>query len=490
MTATLADSNLPVTRPAWDRSRLESRIVHLGCGAFHRAHQALYTHHLLETSDSDWGICEVNLMPGNDRVLIENLKNQQLLYTVAEKGADSTELKIIGSMKEALHPEIDGCEGILRAMTRPHTAIVSLTVTEKGYCTDAASGQLDLNNPLIQHDLANPATPKSAIGYIVEALRLRREEGLNAFTVMSCDNVRENGHVAKVAVLGLAQARDPQLAAWIEAHATFPCTMVDRIVPAATPETLQEIADQLGVYDPCAIACEPFRQWVIEDSFVNGRPAWDKVGAQFVEDVVPFEMMKLRMLNGSHSFLAYLGYLGGYETIADTMTNPAYCKAALALMMQEQAPTLSMPEGTDLQAYATLLIARFSNPSLRHRTWQIAMDGSQKLPQRLLDPIRLHLQNGSDWRHLALGVAGWMRYVSGIDDAGQAIDIRDPLADKFRAIVETSEPGDRVPALLTLTEIFGSDLPSDPHFVNAIQAAWQQIADKGAHQAVIDTLNH
>nr|MDN1387729.1 fructuronate reductase [Escherichia coli] len=275
---------------------MESRIVHLGCGAFHRAHQALYTHHLLESTDSDWGICEVNLMPGNDRVLIENLKKQQLLYTVAEKGAESTELKIIGSMKEALHPEIDGCEGILNAMARPQTAIVSLTVTEKGYCADAASGQLDLNNPLIKHDLENPTAPKSAIGYIVEALRLRREKGLKAFTVMSCDNVRENGHVAKVAVLGLAQARDPQLAAWIEENVTFPCTMVDRIVPAATPETLQEIADQLGVYDPCAIACEPFRQWVIEDNFVNGRPDWDKVGAQFVADVVPFEMMKLRML--------------------------------------------------------------------------------------------------------------------------------------------------------------------------------------------------
>lgn len=333
MTTTIANSNLPVARPAWDHSRLQSRIVHLGCGAFHRAHQALYTHHLLEQTDSDWGICEVNLMPGNDRVLIENLKKQQLLYTVAEKGADDTVLKVIGSMKEALHPDLDGCDGILQAMARPQTAIVSLTVTEKGYCTDAASGQLDLNNPLIQHDLANPAAPKSAIGYIVQALHLRREQGLAAFTVMSCDNVRENGHVAKVAVLGLAQARDPELAKWIETHATFPCTMVDRIVPAATPEMLQEVADQLGVYDPCAIACEPFRQWVIEDNFVNGRPDWDKVGAQFVADVVPFEMMKLRMLNGSHSFLAYLGYLGGYETIADTMTNPAYRKAAFALMM-------------------------------------------------------------------------------------------------------------------------------------------------------------
>ncbi|EEW7497544.1 fructuronate reductase [Escherichia albertii] len=481
---TIVDSNLPVARPSWDHSRLESRIVHLGCGAFHRAHQALYTHHLLESTDSDWGICEVNLMPGNDRVLIENLKKQQLLYTVAEKGAESTELKIIGSMKEALHPEIDGCEGILNAMARPQTAIVSLTVTEKGYCADAASGQLDLNNPLIKHDLENPTTPKSAIGYIVEALRLRREKGLKAFTVMSCDNVRENGHVAKVAVLGLAQARDPQLAAWIEENVTFPCTMVDRIVPAATPETLQEIADQLGVYDPCAIACEPFRQWVIEDNFVNGRPDWDKVGAQFVADVVPFEMMKLRMLNGSHSFLAYLGYLGGYETIADTMTNEDYRKAAFALMMQEQAPTLSMPEGTDLNAYATLLIERFSNPSLRHRTWQIAMDGSQKLPQRLLDPVRLHLKNGGSWRHLALGVAGWMRYTQGVDEQGNAIDVVDPMLAEFQKINAQYQGAERVKALLGLSGIFADDLPQNADFVGAVTTVYQQLCERGARASV------
>ncbi|EJY9799748.1 fructuronate reductase [Escherichia albertii] len=481
---TIVDSNLPVARPSWDHSRLESRIVHLGCGAFHRAHQALYTHHLLESTDSDWGICEVNLMPGNDRVLIENLKKQQLLYTVAEKGAESTELKIIGSMKEALHPEIDGCEGILNAMARPQTAIVSLTVTEKGYCADAASGQLDLNNPLIKHDLENPTTPKSAIGYIVEALRLRREKGLKAFTVMSCDNVRENGHVAKVAVLGLAQARDPQLAAWIEENVTFPCTMVDRIVPAATPETLQDIADQLGVYDPCAIACEPFRQWVIEDNFVNGRPDWDKVGAQFVADVVPFEMMKLRMLNGSHSFLAYLGYLGGYETIADTMTNEDYRKAAFALMMQEQAPTLSMPEGTDLNAYATLLIERFSNPSLRHRTWQIAMDGSQKLPQRLLDPVRLHLKNGGSWRHLALGVAGWMRYTQGVDEQGNAIDVVDPMLAEFQKINAQYQGAERVKALLGLSGIFADDLPQNADFVGAVTTAYQQLCERGARASV------
>ena len=482
---TIVDSNLPVARPSWDHSRLESRIVHLGCGAFHRAHQALYTHHLLESTDSDWGICEVNLMPGNDRVLIENLKKQQLLYTVAEKGAESTELKIIGSMKEALHPEIDGCEGILNAMARPQTAIVSLTVTEKGYCADAASGQLDLNNPLIKHDLENPTAPKSAIGYIVEALRLRREKGLKAFTVMSCDNVRENGHVAKVAVLGLAQARDPQLAAWIEENVTFPCTMVDRIVPAATPETLQEIADQLGVYDPCAIACEPFRQWVIEDNFVNGRPDWDKVGAQFVADVVPFEMMKLRMLNGSHSFLAYLGYLGGYETIADTMTNPAYRKAAFALMMQEQAPTLSMPEGTDLNAYATLLIERFSNPSLRHRTWQIAMDGSQKLAQRRFDSVRWHLAHDSKFDLLALGVAGWMRYVGGVDEQGNPIEISDPLLPVIQKAVQSSAEGKaRVQSLLAIKAIFGDDLPDNSLFTAKVTEAYLSLLAHGAKATV------
>ncbi|PZT60593.1 fructuronate reductase, partial [Escherichia coli] len=305
------------------------------------------------------------------------------------------------------------------------------------------------------------------------------------FTVMSCDNVRENGHVAKVAVLGLAQARDPQLAAWIEENVTFPCTMVDRIVPAATPETLQEIADQLGVYDPCAIACEPFRQWVIEDNFVNGRPDWDKVGAQFVADVVPFEMMKLRMLNGSHSFLAYLGYLGGYETIADTVTNPAYRKAAFALMMQEQAPTLSMPEGTDLNAYATLLIERFSNPSLRHRTWQIAMDGSQKLPQRMLDSVRWHLAHDSKFDLLALGVAGWMRYVGGVDEQGNPIEISDPLLPVIQKAVQSSAEGKaRVQSLLAIKAIFGDDLPDNSLFTAKVTEAYLSLLAHGAKATV------
>ncbi|MEJ4045001.1 fructuronate reductase [Erwinia sp. SLM-02] len=485
MEQNLASGAVNAQRPGWDASRLVPRIVHLGCGAFHRAHQALYTHRLLSISDSDWGICEVSLMSGRGAQLIRDLNAQNRLYTVAERGADETELHIIGAVVEALHPQTDGYQAILEALARPETAVVSLTITEKGYCTGAASGQLDRDNPLIQHDLAHPQQPQSAIGYLVEALAIRRRRGLPGFTVLSCDNVRENGHVAKAAVIGLAQARDVELAAWIAQHVTFPCTMVDRIVPAATAETLDEIARQLGVYDPCAIACEPFHQWVIEDHFVNGRPDWDRAGAQFVSDVVPFELMKLRMLNGSHTFLACLGYLAGYRTVAETMSDPEFRRAARSLMLDEQAPTLTMPPDTDLPGYAARLIARFSNPALKHQTAQIAGDSSQKLPQRLLDPIRQHLREGSDWRYLALGVAGWMRYVGGVDDRGNAYEVVDPLAATLQAISrQPHTPSERVRALLAIGDIFGSDLPAQPQFVDAVTAAYCQLLNDGAAATV------
>ncbi len=489
MEQTLASAKLKVALPAWTQERLVPRMVHLGCGAFHRAHQALYLHHLLEISDCDWGISEVNLMSARSQALMEQLRQQNLLYSVAEQTAESTEIKIIGVVKEALHPGLDGCAGILHALTRAETAIVSLTITEKGYCTHGASGELDRDNSLIQHDMAHPATPKSAIGYIVEALRVRREQGLTPFSVLSCDNLRENGHVARAAVLGLARLRDADLAEWIDAHVTFPSSMVDRIVPALTPETQQEIASLLGVDDPCGIACEPFRQWVIEDNFVNGRPDWDRVGAQFVTDVAPFEMMKLRMLNGSHSFLAWLGYLGGFATIAETMQHPAYRQAALNLMMNEQAPTLSMPQGIDLQNYAHQLIARFSNPALRHRTAQIAMDSSQKLPQRLLDSLRQHLRDGSDYRHLALGIAGWMRYALGVDEQGQTYEVVDPLSATLHNINQQHPAGEeRVRALLGIKAIFADDLPANAAFVATLQQSYALLCQAGA-RAAVESLN-
>ncbi|EMM3430010.1 fructuronate reductase [Klebsiella aerogenes] len=472
--------------PKWDRSRLKSRIVHLGFGAFHRAHQALFTHDLLKISDSDWGLCEVSLMPGNDVTLIKKLKDQNYLYTVAEKSSEKTEIKIVGSIKEALHPLIDGIDKIIEAMARKDTSIISLTITEKGYCTDPSTGKLDFNNALIKEDLENPNQPKSAIGYIVAALKMRLEKGTGPVTILSCDNVRENGHVAKSAVLGFAEAIDGTLKRWIEENVTFPCTMVDRIVPAATSEALDEIAEQLGVYDPCAIACEPFRQWVIEDNFVNGRPDWNKVGAQFVKDVIPFELMKLRMLNGSHSLLAYLGCLGGYETIADTMNNPMYKKCVSELMLKEQAITLDMPEGTDLQAYADLLIERFSNTALRHKTWQIAMDGSQKLPQRLLDPVRTHLLNKSSFKLTALGIAAWLRYVKGVDENNSKIDVIDPLSNEIKLISSNSlNDDDRINQLLGMNSIFGEDLPNNKYFLDAVKSAYKTLDEIGARGALL-----
>ncbi|HCT5819320.1 TPA: mannitol dehydrogenase family protein [Citrobacter sedlakii] len=484
---TIASAILPdsVRTPQYDRSRLASRIVHFGFGAFHRAHQALLTDRVLNAQGGDWGICEISLFSG-DR-LMSQLRAQDHLYTVLEKGANGNLAIVIGAVHECLNAKLDSLTAIIEKFCEPQVAIVSLTITEKGYCIDPATGTLDLTHPRIRHDIDSPGEPHSAPGILVEALSRRRERGLLPFTVLSCDNIPDNGHVVKNAVLGMAEKRDPALAMWIREHVSFPGTMVDRIVPAATDETLDEISRALGVADPCGISCEPFIQWVIEDRFVAGRPAWETAGVQLVTDVRPWEEMKLRMLNGSHSFLAYLGYLSGFQHISECMQDEAFREAAYQLMMREQAPTLSITD-VDLQRYAGSLIARFANPALKHKTWQIAMDGSQKLPQRMLAGVRIHLERGSAWPLLALGIAGWMRYVCGVDDAGAPIDVRDPLSDKIRLLVANVGENEKVANLLTLQEVFGSDLPKNPAFVQAIETAWQHLARHGAHQAVISTL--
>ncbi|WP_313773045.1 fructuronate reductase [Enterobacter huaxiensis] len=485
---TLASATLPahVQQPSYDRTQLRSRIVHFGFGAFHRAHQALLTNRVLNAKGGDWGICEISLFSGD--VLMSQLRAQDHLFTVLEKGAEGNQPIIVGAVNECLNAKLDSLAAIIEKFCEPQVAIVSLTITEKGYCIDPATGKLDMQNARIIHDLENPAEPHSAPGILVEALHRRRERGLPAFTVLSCDNIPDNGHVVKNAVLGMAQKRSPELAAWIDEQVSFPGTMVDRIVPAATDASLAEITQALGVADPCAISCEPFIQWVVEDNFVAGRPEWEVAGVQMVHDVLPWEQMKLRMLNGSHSFLAYLGYLAGYAHINECMEDASFRAAARRLMLDEQAPTLRITD-VDLTAYADSLIDRFANPALQHRTWQIAMDGSQKLPQRMLEGIRVHLERGSAWPLLALGVAGWIRYVSGTDERGNAIDVRDPLSDKIRTAVEASSDADRVNALVALSEVFGDALAQNAVFVEAVNQAYQRIVRHGARQAVIETLN-
>lgn len=472
------------TLPTYDRSKLVSRIVHLGFGAFHRAHQAVYADILAAEHGSDWGYTEVNLIGGEQQ--IADLNHQDNLYTVAEMSADAWTARVVGVVKEALHAQVDGLETVLAKMCEPQVAIVSLTITEKGYCHSPATGQLMLDHPFIAADLQNPHQPKSAPGVVVEALARRKAAGLPAFSVMSCDNMPENGHVMRNVVCAYARAVDAGLADWIESHVTFPSTMVDRIVPAVTPETLDKIEQLTGVRDPAGVACEPFRQWVIEDNFVAGRPAWEKAGAELVSDVIPFEEMKLRMLNGSHSFLAYLGYLAGYQHINDCMGDENYRRAAHDLMLKEQAPTLKV-QNVDLARYADLLIARYTNPALRHRTWQIAMDGSQKLPQRMLDSVRWHLADNSSFTLLALGVAGWMRYVGGVDEQGNAIEVCDPLLPVIQAAVAQSEEGEsRVKALLAIEAIFGKDLPLNGQFVDQVINAYLSLLSKGAKATVAE----
>lgn len=466
----------------------KTKLLHLGFGAFHRAHQSVFNAETNKKSNDPWFFYVVNLR--NDAEIIHLLKEQNLKFHVLEQGNSEKKLKEIDIIFDALHPQINTVEGIIEKIAEPQLAIVSLTVTEKGYCVDHATGKLDLNNPSIIEDLKNPTQPTSAIGYIVQGLALRKARGLSGLSVMSCDNLMENGHMAKNAVLGFAEQLDQNLAKWIKENVSFPCTMVDRIAPAVTNEVLTEVDQLLGYKDPCAVACESFRQWIIEDNFVAGRPDWNLAGAEFVNDVRPFEQMKLRMLNGSHSFLAYLGYLAGYEHISDCMNDPSYQKAALQLMLNEQRPTLNMPTDINLTQYGKHLIERYKNTNIKHRTWQIAMDGSQKLPPRMLESIQFHLDNGSNFDLLSLGVAAWMCYVSGTDEKGNEIDVRDPMVEKFKQIyAQTGLSINAVDALLKLENIFPPSLSANNTFVESVKKAYQSLLDNGAKQTVIEYLN-
>ncbi|MGK9283834.1 mannitol dehydrogenase family protein [Sinorhizobium meliloti] len=464
-----------VKRPDYDLGPVTVGIVHLGIGAFHRAHQAAYTDALLSENPS-WGICGVSLRSPETR---DALQPQDGLYTLAVQDGEGSDLSVIGSVVELLCAPEDP-EAVLRRMADPATRIVSLTITEKGYCHNPATGTLDEGHPDIVHDLANPARPRSAIGFIVEAISRRVSAGIAPFTLLSCDNLPGNGHVLKRIVTQFAELRDPALAAVIR-NVASPSTMVDRIVPATTDGDRSAVAAAMGFEDAWPIMTEPFRQWVIEEDFPLGRPAWEKAGALFVQDVSAFEFMKLRLLNGSHSTLAYLGYLAGAETVADAMSLPGMEALVEGLMRHEVSPTLPELPGFDLPAYRAELLQRFRNPALRHRTWQIAMDGSQKLPQRLLGSIRDRLQAEAGYDRLALGVAAWMRYARGLDEAGRPIDVRDPHAARIAGLAQGIDEPDRiVDAFLTMTDVFGTDLPASAPFRAALIKALDGLLRNGS----------
>ncbi len=448
-------------QPGYDIDAVAIGIVHLGLGAFHRAHQAVYTDSVLE-GDARWGICGVSLKSPRATAA---LAAQDGLYAVLEKSAAGTRPRVIGALREALFLGADR-ERLTRRLADPRVTVVTLTVTEKGYCHDPATGALNLEHPDIAHDVAHPELSISAPGVLVAGLAARRAAGIGAINVVCCDNLPHNGRTVEGIVRALAQAIDPALDAWIGTNAAFPCTMVDRIVPATTDADIAEAARLLGVRDDAPVACEPFTQWVIEDRFAAPRPAWERAGAQRVADVAPFESMKLRLLNGSHSTLAYLGYLAGHEFIWQAAADPQLATLIERLMADEVAPTLVAPPGMDLRTYCAQLLARFRNPALPHRTQQIAMDGSQKLPQRLLGTVRDRIARGASIAHLALGVAGWIRYASGTDEQGRTIEVADPLAATFRKIAAAAEsnPAGIAEGFLDLVAVFGADLGADAAF--------------------------
>lgn len=484
----LCERNLPrlaasVAKPSYYRNRVSTGIVHLGIGAFHRAHQAVYTDDVLKAGDDSWGIVGVSLRSADTR---DALAPQDGLYTLAIRDGDGEKLRVIGSIAKVLVAPEDS-EAVLKVMSDPAVRIVSLTVTEKGYCYSPATATLDETHPDIVHDLQSRTSPRSAPGFIVEALRRRRAAGIAPFTLLSCDNLPANGETLQRVVTRFATLCDPELAAYIGDHVAFPSTMVDRIVPATTDSDRDAIAKATGLEDQWPVMTEPFSQWVVEDHFPSGRPAWEKFGVTFVKDVSAFELTKLRLLNGSHSTLAYLGYLAGHETVSDTMLAEGFAPLIEALMDRDVTPTLPELPGFNLAAYKGQLRDRFRNPALKHRTWQIAMDGSQKLPQRLLNTIRVRLEHKQPFPHLALGVAGWMRYATGIDEKGGPIDVRDPLRDEIQTrIVGKTNAISIVDAYLSLKGIFGSDLPANEEFRQAVSAALQQILEKGAARTVAE----
>ena len=454
-------------------------IVHLGLGAFFRAHGAVYIAEAMAKSGGDWGIVGVSLQSPGTR---DKLKPQGWAYTALELAPEGEKPQVVTVLHDVLvAPE--NPQAVLDAMAAPGVKIVSLTVTEKGYCHEPSTGRLNRAHPDIAHDLENPS-PKSAPGFLVRALQARRAAGLQPFTVLCCDNLPENGRVVRGVVLELAGLIDPALAGWIEAEGAFPATMVDRIVPATTAADLDRLAAACGYRDEAPVMHEPFRQWVIEDDFVDAaRPDLGAVGAQLVGDVTPFEHMKLRMLNGTHSSLAYLGYLAGYETIADTVADPAFSDFVRGLWRDEIIPALTPPPGVDLGGYADALHARYANPRVRHRTWQIAMDGSQKLPQRILGTITEARAAGRKVPGLTLAVAAWMRYVSGQDEKGEPIEVKDPLAQRLAALWQ-DEPGATVAGFLALAEVFPPALRDDPGFAAGLSAALTALVRDGAQASV------
>ena len=477
--ANLGSLTIPV--PSYDRSQVKVGIVHFGVGGFHRAHQAMYIDQLMEQGEAlDWGICGVGVMPFDLRMK-EAMQSQDCLYTLVLKARDgSWEPRILGSIVQYLYAP-DDPDAVIEKMADPATRIVSLTVTEGGYNFHPVTGRFDDTNPAVQADLAPGAVPATTFGLITEAIVRRRSRGIEPFTVMSCDNIQGNGHMAHEVFAAFARLRDPELGEWVEARVQFPNSMVDRITPVTTDEDRAQISERFGVEDAWPVVCEPFTQWALEDKFTSGRPPLQDVGVQVVPDVVPYELMKLRLLNASHQALCYFGYLAGYRLVHEVAQDPLFANFLLDYMNREATPTLAPVPGIDLDAYKLQLIERFSNEAVRDTVARLCAESSDRIPKWLLPVIRENLAADRDVRLSAAVVASWARYAEGVDEQGEPITVVDRLADSLTQIAaqQREDPF----AFVKNQELFG-DLATQPGFTEPYLSALESLHNNGSRSTL------
>ena len=452
-------SQLPdsVKRPTYDRDSLTAGIVHIGVGGFHRSHQAWYVDELL-TNDQDtvqnWAICGVGLREG-DREMAQMLKKQDYLYTLIIQHPDGkVEHRVIGSLIDFML-SLDDPQAVIDRMADEQTKIVSLTITEGGYNFDPATGEFDFSNTDVKHDLANPENPRTVFGYLTQALRQRRDAGLAAFTIQSCDNIEHNGDVARKMLLAFSGQLDSDLAKWIEDEACFPNAMVDRITPVTTDKDRETLTEKTGIVDKWPVTCEPFSQWVIEDRFAQGRPPWETVDAQFVDNVTPYETMKLRLLNAGHSVLGLLGSLHGHATIDECIADPLFSSYVRSFMDVEATPVLDPVEGIDLDSYKDTLIERFGNPSIKDDLSRICLESSSKLPKFLLPTVNENLERDGIVERSALVIAAWCFYSDrGASQQGDKLKIEDALKSELHSAAKDTSSDNL--AFLRLKSVFGN----------------------------------
>jgi len=448
----------PLVRPG----EVGAGIVHLGLGAFHRAHQAVYTEAAIAAAGGDWGIVAV---APRRRQLVDTIAAQGGLFSVVSQDRTGSRTRVVGALSAVRHAPSDPA-AVVALLADPATRVVTLTVTEKAYLLDPANGHL-LTDGALRAELAGTVAPATIPGLLVVGLRARAAADAGPIALVSCDNLPANGRRLRGAVaqtLELAGTAAKPVVEWVAANVTFPCTMVDRIVPATTPATLATAQSALGVVDLAAVAAEPYRQGVVEDDFPAGRPAWERAGVIMTDDAGQWERLKLRCLNGVHSALAYLGALAGCETIDRALALPGLPAVLERFVAEDVAPSLVPPDGQSVVAYGRSVLDRFANPAIAHRTRQVAMDGSQKLPQRILHTMAARREAGASPQWAALVVAAWMRYVCGYDDAGRQLPLDDPLAEDIRKALAGGDgsAAGTVDALLRLDQVFAPELAEDP----------------------------